>query len=282
MLARSPLFRRGRALFSENARNLYLPMSKLDKLVVGSWLILEDYANGLFPPHFLDRQKAYEAERTCRGHLPGVTAEAAGDSERRKPFWYGSAGRRYLVDFNRICAHLQKVGVKPPARILELGCGSGWMAEFLAAMGFEVCGTTLSEDDVKDANLRIRSLEAKGISPLLTFRAAPMESVHTLVDAGSFDVVFVYAALHHAFDWRAALHSSFACLRPGGWFLIREPNAVHTLKSYRVAKLSHTHEIGFRKRELVAELRKAGFRTVRSLGSRLHCWIRPHWLLAQK
>ncbi|MHB1307405.1 MAG: class I SAM-dependent methyltransferase [Limisphaerales bacterium] len=281
-LASSPIFSRGRGLFAENTRNYFLPLSKLNKLLTGSWLILDDYSKGIFPPQFLDQQKAYQAEKDFRHSLTGVSAKDVGAGERRKPFWFGPRSCGYLKDFSQVCTHLARAGVKPPAKILELGCGTGWMAEFLAAMGFEVCGTTISEDDVKDANLRIRGLEAKGISASLSFLAAPMESVHTVVPNNSFDVVLVYEALHHAFDWRATLHSAFACLKPGGWFLIHEPNVLHTFVSYRVAKLTNTHEIGFRKGELVAELRKAGFRSIRSVGPRLHWFYLPHCLLAQK
>ncbi len=39
-----------------------------------------------------------------------------------------------------------------------------------------------------------------------------------------YEVVYVFEALHHAFDWRQAIQSSFECLRPGGWLLIcQEP-----------------------------------------------------------
>ena len=129
----------------------------------------------------------------------------------------------------------------------------------------------------------MKCLEAKGLSPALKFVAAPMESVHKAVATGSFDAAFVYEALHHAFDWREAIRSAHACLRDGGWFLIcNEPNVLHTCISYRVAKLSNTHEIGFRKSALVGELQKTGFRRVVSVGVKLHCWVRHHWLLAQK
>jgi cyclopropane fatty-acyl-phospholipid synthase-like methyltransferase len=204
-------------------------------------------------------------------------------SSMTKPFWIGKGGRTYLAHYNQILTCLEIVGVKPPAKILELGCGTGWMSEFLATTGFDVCGTTISEDDVLDANRRVKSLEVKGLSPALKFIAAPMESVHTELAADSFDAVFVYEALHHAFDWRQAIRSAHGCLRENGWLLIcNEPNVLHTCVSYRVAKLSNTHEIGFSKGDLVAELRKTGFRKIISTGAKLHCWFRPHWLLAKK
>jgi ubiquinone/menaquinone biosynthesis C-methylase UbiE len=42
---------------------------------------------------------------------------------------------------------------------------------------------------------------------------------------GPFDAVFVYEALHHAYDWRKACAEAYRCLKPGGWFLLcNEPN----------------------------------------------------------
>ena len=282
-MAKSPLLKRGKDLFAKNSQNWNMPLSKFEKLSAGSWLILEDYSKGIFPPKFLDQQKAYQAEKDCHLTLPGVAVADTMRSGMVKPFWFGKTGRNYLADFNRLTTFLQKTRLKPPAQLLELGCGSGWTAEFLATMGFSICGTTISEDSVADASLRIRSLEAKGLSPALRFLAVPMESVHTAVAQNSFDAVYVYEALHHAFDWRESLRSSIRCLKDDGWLLIcSEPNILHTCISYRVAKISNTHEIGFGKNELIKELKKTGFKNVKSVGPKLHFWFRHHWLLAQK
>lgn len=282
-MANSFLFNYGRNLYAENSKDWNLPLSKIDKLLVGSWLILDDYSKGIFPPTFSDQQKAYQAEKDYRFSIPGMLTEQVKHNNMTKPFWFGKGGRGYLDQFVQLSLRLEKMGIKPPTKILELGCGSGWMAEFLATMGFDVCATTISEDDVSDAVCRIKSLEIKGLSPALRFVAAPMESVHLSTGTDSFDAVFVYEALHHAFNWRHAIQSSHTCLRKGGWLLIcNEPNLLHTFISYRVAKLSNTHEIGFSKKELVNELHKTGFRKIVSCGAKMHFWFRPHWLLAQK
>ena len=282
-LAGSFLLARGRRLFAENQRDWEMPLSKFGKLQAGGWLILDDYSKGVFPPRFLDQQKAYQAEKDYRFVLPGLTGEDVARSNMTKPFWFGAEGRKLLRGFNRLCLEFERLGIAPPASILELGCGGGWMSEMLAIMGFDVCGSTLSEDDVRDANLRVKSLEVKGLTPKLRFVAAPMETVHQAVPPGAFDAAFVFEALHHAFDWRETIRSSHPCLKPGGWLLLcNEPNVLHTCVSYRMARLSNTHEIGMSKRELIAQLQKTGFRKIVYTGSKLHCWFRPHWLAAQK
>jgi len=212
----------------------------------------------------------------------------------QKPFWNAQATATYLSEYARLRHHLHALGLEPPARLLELGCGTGWMAEFLAATGYDVLGTSLVPEDVEDARKRIPSLQAKGLKPSLRFEVAPMETVAEVVcpaapkpgDGGprsQFDGVFVYEALHHAFDWRKSLISAGDCLRPGGWLLIcGEPNLVHTFSSYRVAKLSNTHEIGFSRGELMRHLRASGYQQVRYLSTPFHFWSKHHWLCAQK
>ena len=282
-LANSPLLRRGRHLFVENSSNWNFPLSKLGKLEAGAWLILDDYSKGVFPPQFIDQQKTYQAEKEYHSSVPGMTSAQVRRDNQTKPFWPGKSGRRYINHYTKLTEVLERIGVNPPAKLLELGCGAGWMAEFLAILGYEVCGTTISDIDIGDANQRIQSIEARGLKARLSFALAPMESVHTVVTPGTYDAVFVYEALHHAFDWHETIVSSFKCLKPGGWLLIcNEPNVLHTCVSYRVAKLSNTHEIGFRKSALLDTLRKTGFKQIISAGAAWHFWFRPHWLLAQK
>src|ERR1043166_7975798 len=226
--ANSPLLRRGKNLFQKNSGNWNLPMSKFDKLRAGGWLILDDYSKGIFPPTFPDQQKAYLNEKAYRSSIPGMSAEEFFRGNMTKPFWFGGE-RHYIGDFLKVSGSLNKLNVKPPSKLLELGCGSGWMTEFFAVMGFHITGTTLAEDDIADAQRRAKSIEAKGLPFSMKLVACPMESVHQAVENNFFDAAFVYEALHHAFDWRETIKSAHACLRDGGWLLIcSEPNVLHT------------------------------------------------------
>lgn len=275
--AESPLIRHGRRLWLENTRNWNLPLNKLQKLAAGAYIILRDYADGRFPPTFEDQQRAYDAEVDYRNSLPGLTPEQVRTFDMQKPFWYGPKTRYYFRQFIEVTEAFLKCGVKPGARLLELGCGTGWMAEFLALMGFDCLGTTISPEDVKDALLRRQSIEIKGLPARLDYKVSPMESVaENLKNEGRFDVVFIFEALHHAYDWRQTIRSAYDCVKPGGlFFLFHEPNRIHTAVSYRMARLSNTHEIGFRPAALVRQMRDAGFRDVRYLKNRFHFFIRP-------
>jgi len=283
-LADSFLLRRGARLWRANQENWNLPLSKWEKILSGAYLILNDYAEGKLRLAFPDRQATYAGEEGFRQSLPGVDLDETARVEMRKPFWYGPSGHRYLEQFSELCRIFERLGIAPPQRLLELGCGTGWMAEFLAIMGFHVVGTTIAPDDVADGARRAASLAAKNLPGQLQVLRAAMESVHEAVrDLGPFDAVYVYEALHHAHDWQETFAASYACLKPGGWLVIcDEPNLSHTLVSYRVARLSNTHEIGLSRRRMVRALGATGFGKIRILKNRLHLYFRPHWLAAQK
>jgi SAM-dependent methyltransferase len=111
-----------------------------------------------------------------------------------------------------------------------------------------------------------------------------MEEVDEAVrELPPFDAVFVFEALHHAFAWREAIDAAYRCLRPGGWLLLcDEPNWLHIFISYRVARLSNTHEVGFTRGQLTGQMREAGFREIVIARNRFHFLLRAHWLAAQK
>jgi SAM-dependent methyltransferase len=283
-LTKAPWLRGGRQLWEQNRSDWHLPLSRTQKLRSGAYLILHDYSEGRFPPRFPDRESTHEAEIVARSNLPGCDERQFFEAEMRKPFLWGDGQEQYLRKYLQLSELLARCGVNPPARLLELGCGSGWMTEFLATSGFHVVGTTIGPADVEDAKRRVPALVTKGATGSLDFRASAMEEVDESVrDLPPFDAVFVFEALHHAFDWRQAIDAAYRCLGPGGWLLLcDEPNWLHTFVSYRVARLSNTHEIGFTRRELRGHLRAAGFRKVLIGRNRFGFLVKPHWLAAQK
>lgn len=282
--AKSPLFAAAREIYSRNEREWDLPMSRLTKAYVGGYLILRDFGAGEFPPVFDDIQVTYQGEIEYHAALSGLAEIESRRRDMCKPFGQSFRTKEYLSHLSMLLELLDDLTNRPEARILELGCGEGWMAECIALSGYDVCATSLSARDVAEAQKRVDALKAKDVGARLQFRVAPMESVHeALAEVEPFDVVFVYEALHHAFSWQSTFHSVYECLAPGGWFVIcNEPNLAHTFVSYRVAKLSNTHEIGLSKRKMLKELRRTGFRQTRNFGNRPGLGVRPHWIAAQK
>lgn len=267
-----------------NSKNWDYPLSKWDKLFVGMYLIFRDYAEGDFPPRFEDQAEAYRNEIEYNASLPGLSLADVQQSHASKPFWDPASSARHLLAFVRVFGILQEHNVKAGHALLELGCGSGWMAEMLAAAGYSVTGTTISPYDLEIARNKAAAHACKKLHSTLEFRISPMEALDQIPEFQAvFDAAYVYESLHHAFDWRKVLRATAATLKPKGWLLIaEEPNRLHTYVSYRVAKLSRTHEIGFHRRQLLHEFEAAGFNSVEILQPRIDDWITPLWIIGQK
>lgn len=283
--AANAVFLRGAArLWEQNQKDYDLPISRFQKLKTGIYILLRDYSEGRFPPRYDDKERTYAAEINYIQNLPGISEGDALLSQMRKPFRSAMEVRKYLGDFVHVVRAFEKFGVKPPQRLLELGCGHGWMSEWLAIMGFDITATTLAPSGMHAALRRVESIKVKSIPCKLEFKVAAMESVNlSLSEESSFDAVFVYEALHHAFDVRATIGSATQCLRPGGFlFLFNEPNLIHTCVAYRRARLSNTHEVGLCPGALIRNLKGVGFRDVTYLKNRFHCFIMPISLAAKK
>lgn len=103
----------------------------------------------------------------------------------------------------------------------------------------------------------------------------------TVTEQAPFDAVLIYEALHHVHDWRLSLTQAANLVRPGGVLLImNEPNRIHTLKAYRVALLTQTHEIGMSRRAIVRHLRSNGFDRIDIPRNRIGLGVRPIWITA--
>lgn len=109
--------------------------------------------------------------------------------------------------------HIERLGVGPGARTLEVGCGNGsisaWLAERVAPGGRAVA-----------VDLDLSPVEAD--VPGLELRQADI--VAGPVEPGSFDLVTARAVLHHIADAQAAIANLVASARPGGAILLIEPD----------------------------------------------------------
>ncbi len=113
-------------------------------------------------------------------------------------------------------------------KILDYGCGNGWLSVQLAKTGAEVCGIDISSALIKKAN----ELKAKhGLSDGISFHEMPAENL-TFPDA-YFDVIAGSAVLHHT-ELDAALRNIARVLKPGGRAVFIEPmNRNPLLKIWR-------------------------------------------------
>jgi SAM-dependent methyltransferase len=109
----------------------------------------------------------------------------------------------------------------PPCRILECGCGPGWLSYLLAKSGYDVVGQDVNEKAVELArsNPMFRDLATPPAFVVSDFEQLAFES--------EFDAVIFFDSLHHSIDQRLALTRAFRALKPHGIVIASEPGAGH-------------------------------------------------------
>ncbi len=132
----------------------------------------------------------------------------------RKPYSDVSAGD-YLMDISQLLKFLPP----RPARVLDLGVGSGWTSEIFAHVGYEVVGLDISPDMIEIA----KSKMAEGLN--LGFYVHDYEDPFPF---GLFDAVVMYDSLHHCENENQVIENIFAALNPRGLFLAVEPGRGHS------------------------------------------------------
>jgi len=74
-----------------------------------------------------------------------VDEQKAFEAGMRKPFWEGEYGTSFLRKFADAADYMQSVGIQPGQRLLELGCGAGWVAEFFVLLEDDVTATLVCQ-----------------------------------------------------------------------------------------------------------------------------------------
>ncbi len=170
----------------------------------------------------------------------------------------------------RTYAHIiEQLSLGLGAQVLDVGCGPGWMSEFLARCGYWVTGIDISEDMVEIARSRVESIErpiGDGVDePRAEFHAMPVQD---LPWSDRFDAAVLYDTMHHFDDELATLKVLNRALVPGGRIYIREgarpaqgsegeQQLIHEMEQYG------TLESPFDPDYLEQVVREAGFTDVR-------------------
>ena len=118
----------------------------------------------------------------------------------------------YLMDAAQIMSLLPPA----PAKLLDVGVGSGWTSELFAKAGYEVTGIDISPDMI--ALAKLRDCSARFI--VSDYEVGPI--------AGRFDAAVIYDALHHADDESRVIKNIFESLVPGGVLITIEPGRGHS------------------------------------------------------
>lgn len=120
--------------------------------------------------------------------------------------------------FRRLCRGL-KLNLRG-ARVLDVGCGTGFYIEQWWSLGAAVEGLDFSDE----ATARLRNA-----FPDVTFHTADVSDPGALTGLASFELISAFDVLFHIVDdalYQSALNTMSQALRPGGYFLYSD-NFLH-------------------------------------------------------
>jgi len=161
-------------------------------------------------------------------------------------------------------ATLQRLSLKRGERVVDVGCGPGFLCEMMAAAvgpTGHVTGIDISED-------LIRFATDNKMSETIDYRVGDAAALP--VDAGQFDLAVSTQVLEYVTDADAALREMARVLRPGGRAFIIDTDfdswvwhAADTERMARIMNAWDTHCADPRlPRTLALRLRAAGFKVV--------------------
>jgi ubiquinone/menaquinone biosynthesis C-methylase UbiE len=146
-----------------------------------------------------------------------------------KPYWvdlqkadYLKTPKRYLwcnpridaILYNRVKHKLFASLPLKASRILDVGCGAGWLSLEMARLGHEVTGI-----DIAKKRIEIAKKTALSENLSIDYRSISLDD---LTDVASFDVVVSYGSLHHFQEVNKAVSKINSLLKPIGDFLLVE------------------------------------------------------------
>lgn len=157
---------------------------------------------------------------------------------------------QYLADMTALFSLMEP----PPGRVVEFGCGTGWLSLYLAQRGYEVLGVDIAPDAIKHAREAARE---RGLARA-EFEASDYES---FAGGGRFDYAIFHDALHHAESERDALRCAYAALKPGGCCFTLEPGSGHaeSESSRQAVEEFRVHEKSMPPSYIVRLARDVGF-----------------------
>lgn len=176
--------------------------------------------------------------------------EAGRRHAAKKPFGDENC-TQYLMNLSVILSLMRK----PPARVVEFGCGTGWLSLMLAERGYEVCGVDISPDAIAIAE----ELSTPRELPNLSYLVADYEEVTIRHSA---DYAIFHDALHHSESEEAALKSAYDNLASNGMLVCIEPGDGHHESCHSRYAVEHfgVHEKDMPPRTIIKFAKKVGFR----------------------
>ncbi|MBC7907751.1 MAG: methyltransferase domain-containing protein [Rhodospirillaceae bacterium] len=157
-------------------------------------------------------------ERVAAGFIPDLRRAVRCD-HFYKSFWRDPLFiRLYLGRIVDAYLDLLARHVGPGCRILDVGCGAGYVSLELARAGHHVTAIDISAANIDVARRMLAENPFTQGFGSLDYRLQPFHEAE-----GDFDVVLFSMSLHHMPDVPAVVERAWTLLPPGGWLLCHEP-----------------------------------------------------------
>ena len=179
------------------------------------------------------------------------------------------------VDFDRL-------GVRPGARLLDLGSGPGRHAFEAYRRGANVVCADLLHDDLLRALATLTAMDEAGEAPAVaSYGAARADAQALPFPDASFDHVIASEVMEHIPDDRCAMREVARVLRPGGTAAVTVPRWLPERVCWALSDRYHDRPGGhvriYHGHELRDRLREAGLRVTGS--DHVHALHAPYWWL---
>ncbi|GEM_PF-1262047 len=165
---------------------------------------------------------------------------------------------RHTLDLGYL---IQMLNIPPGSKILEMGCGSGWISTFLAKLNFKVHCIDISREMIEVTKERAKR---ENLLKNITFTISDFD---TFSSKDKFDAVLFYDCLHHSEDKFKTIKNAYNNLKDNGIVVLFEPNWIHGHKYKNHIDECGRLEQGLFKYKWTKLIKKAGFKKVETFYS---------------